>query len=44
MQIERVLSSLDSKGMDSIEAPVEIGDPILTDIFGTDIVDTKQIL
>ncbi|MBR5570683.1 MAG: DUF1667 domain-containing protein [Oscillospiraceae bacterium] len=28
----------------SIEAPVEIGDPILTDIFGTDIVATKQIL
>ena len=28
----------------SIQAPVEIGDPILTDIFGTDIIATKQIL
>ena len=28
----------------SIQAPVEIGDQILTHIFGTDIVATKQIL
>ena len=28
----------------SIQAPVEIGDPILSDIFGTDIIVTKQIL
>ncbi len=41
---ERMFEIMERIHAASVEAPVKIGDVILPDVFGTDIVATKEIL
>ncbi len=41
---ERMFEIMERIHAASVEAPVKIGDVILSDVFGTDIIATKEVL